>query len=178
MSTAKAFSASLRRSPRVVIVTAVAFVVSAIVAIFFGTSWALAANDPSIALAVARDTALQQGSQEIVNFNTLDYRKVQQGLTLWANSSTGTLHTEVEQGRATNAARITQAKTTTTAQVLTAGINQLNTNAGNATMIAVVNVTVTPAGQQPVQKRFRYQAALTRVGTQWKLSSLGQVAVG
>jgi Mce-associated membrane protein len=154
------------------------FVASAATAAFFGTSWLLAANDESISFAEHRDEAWQAGTQEIVNFNTLDYHDVQRGLNLWLDSSTGALHNEVEQGRDANATRIAQAKTTTTAQVLDAAISELDDRAGKATMIAVVNVNLLPDGQPPTQKRFRYQAELTRVGPQWKLSALGQVPVG
>lgn len=153
-------------------------VIAAALAVFFGTSWALAARDPSIAVAAGRDQALQSGRQEIINLNTLDYRSVDQGLNLWEASSTGAFLQELQQYRAPTESSVTKAKTATTARVTDAAISQLDTQAGKATMLAVVNVTVTPDGQQPVQKVERYQAELTRAGPQWKISALNQVQSG
>lgn len=168
----------LRRRLGLVPVAAALFVVSAALAVSSGVSWAIAAHDPSVALAVSRDQALQAGRQEIINLNTLDYRTVQQGLSLWEASSTGGFRQELQQDRAATASRIAQAKTTTTARATAAAISQLDTQAGKATMLAVVAVTVMPDGQQPVQKAERYQAELTREGAQWKISALNEVQSG
>lgn len=156
----------------------ISVVVAAAAALFFGVSWALAAGGGAAGYATARDEALQAGTQAVINFNTLDYHDVQRGLDRWAQSSTGPLHEEVVKGRQANAERITQAKTVTNAEVLSAGLTELNERAGKARMIAVVKVTVTPDGQPPTEKRSRYQAELTREGQEWKLSVLGPVPVG
>jgi Mce-associated membrane protein len=171
-------TASWSRLTVVMFVAAGLFVASAAVAVFSGVSWALAAHDPSVARAAVRDQALQAGRQEIINLNTLDFTKVDQGLNLWEASSTGAFRNELQQDRNATASRITQAKTTTTAQVTDAGITQLDDQANTATVIAVVNLTVTQQGQQPVQKTVRYQAQLAREGPQWKISSLGDVPAG
>lgn len=178
MPTASSSDTGARRSRSAVLAAAVLVAVSAVAATFFGVSWAVAANDDSLAFAVERDEALADGRQAIVNFNTLDYRDVQTGLDQWAASSTGPLHDEVVKGRQANADRISQAKSTTKAQVLDASLSELNSQSGKARMIAVVKVTVTQEGQPPVDKRSRYQAELTRDGEAWKLSGLGPVSVG
>ncbi len=46
-----------------------------------------AAHDDSVALGTARDAVLQDAQQATVNLNTLDYRRVQDGLTLWDQSA-------------------------------------------------------------------------------------------
>jgi len=166
------------RTRLAVLASAISFGVAALAALLFGVSWAFAAGSGEADYAKARDEALEAGTQAVINFNTLDYRDVQHGLDLWANSSTGPLHEEVVKGREANAARITQAKSVTKAEVLSAGLTELNDRAGKARMIAVVKVTVTPEGQPPAEKRSRYQAELTREGEQWKLSVLGPVSVG
>jgi Mce-associated membrane protein len=180
MSTANANDTGPRSAVRaVVLAAAVLLVASAATAVFYGVSWAVAGNDESLSFATHRDDALRAGEQEIINFNTLDYRDVQGGMNRWLASSTGALHDEVVQGRDANAARIAQAKSTTTARVLDAAITELDDRAGKASMIAVVQVTVTPQGQPPTQKYSRYQANLTRdAQQQWKLSALGPVSVG
>lgn len=169
------------RLSRLTFVAAGLFVASAALAVFSGVSWALAARDPALARAIDRDQALQAGRQEIINLNTLDYRNVQQGLNLWEASSTGAFRAGLQQDRNATTTSIMQAKTTTTAQVTDAAISQLDDQGGNAptaTMIAVMNLTVTQEGQQPVQKPARYQAQLTREGAQWKISALGAVPSG
>ena len=166
------------RRPRGLIAAVVLFVVCAAAAGGFGASWALAANDESIAFATERDEALEAGRQAVLNFNTLDHRKVQEGLDRWVASSTGPLREEVERGRAENAKRIQEAKSVTTAEVVDAAVTTLDERAGKAQMIAVVKVTVAQEGKPPAEKRSRYQAELTREGETWKLSGLGPVAVG
>ncbi|GAB3294557.1 hypothetical protein [Parasphingorhabdus pacifica] len=178
MRTASSTDTGSRRPRAAVLAAAVLLAVSAVAATFFGVSWAIAATDDSLAYAAEREEVLTAGRQGIVNFNTLDHRNVQKGLDLWAKSSTGPLHDEVVKGREENAKRITEAKSTTKGEVLEAAVSELDMRAGKAKMIAVVKVTVTKEGQQPVDKRSRYQAKLARDGEEWKLSSLGPVSVG
>ncbi|MBB5154727.1 hypothetical protein [Saccharopolyspora phatthalungensis] len=163
-----------RRRP---VVALALFSVSLVACLFFGVSWALAANDSSVGRAEARDAALRDGVSAVINFNTLDYRDVDRGLQRWEDNSTGPLRDEVRQGRKNYATQIAQAKSSTDARILDAGIVELDERAGKAQMIAVVQVTVTIEGQQPANKQDRYQADLTREGETWKLSGLGTVPV-
>jgi Mce-associated membrane protein len=167
-----------QRSRTPVLLAATLLVACAASAVFYGVSWASAANDESIALAVERDQVLQAGQTAVINFNTLDHRNVGRGLDLWEASSTGPLHDEVVRGRQSSEARIKEARSSTHAQVLDSAVTALDQRAGKATMIAVVQVTVMPEGQPPAQKRSRYQAELNREGDEWKLSGLGPVPVG
>ncbi|MFR9730871.1 nuclear transport factor 2 family protein [Saccharopolyspora sp. MS10] len=163
---------------RPLVISAALLAVALLAAVVTGVSWAIAANGGTAAFAAERDDALQAGTQGIINFNTLDHRDVQGGLDRWEASSTGPLHEDVVRGRQQYVDTITQAKTVTSAEVLSAGLTELNERAGKARMIAVVKVVVTPEGQPPTEKRSRYQAELTRENDQWKLSVLGPVAVG
>lgn len=178
MSTASSTGNRTRSSRVVTLAAAILLAVSAVTAGAFGVSWAVAANDSSIDLAITRDRVLQAGRQATINFNTLDYRHVQKGMDRWESSSTGPLHEQVVKGRKANAERIKKAKTTTKAEILDAALTELNTRAGKASMIAVVKVTVTPEGGQPTVKRSRYRAELARVDQEWKLSALSPVGVG
>lgn len=67
--------------------TGVLAAVALLAAGWFGLSWYRAAHDESLALRMTRDTVLQDGQQATVNLNTLDYRRVQDGLTLWEQSA-------------------------------------------------------------------------------------------
>jgi len=143
-----------------------------------GWSWYSAAHSGPPASAQLRDQVLQAGEQAVQNFNTLDYRKVAQGLSLWEQSSTGTLHDEITAGRAQFTRQIQQTKTVTTARILDGALTSLNARAGTASIIVAVQITVTPASGSPATKQSRLAGRLTRTPAGWKLSALGQVPVG
>ncbi len=141
-----------------------------------GWSWYSAAHSGPPASAQLRDQVLQAGEQAVQNFNTLDYRKVAQGLSLWEQSSTGTLHDEIMAGRAQFVRQIQQTKTVTTARILDGALTSLT--ARTASIIVAGQITVTPASGSPVTKQSRLAGRLTRTQAGWKLSALGQVPVG
>ncbi|MGH3590846.1 MAG: hypothetical protein ACRDRF_07430, partial [Pseudonocardiaceae bacterium] len=58
---------------------------------WFGVSWYRAAHGRSLAVGMDRDTLLGDAQRAMVTLNTLDYRRVQDGLTLWEQSTTGSL---------------------------------------------------------------------------------------
>jgi Mce-associated membrane protein len=159
------------------LVTASALLVAAVVfAAWSGWSWLSAPR--ASADAQVRDQALRAGEQAVLNFNTLDYRTVDQGVKLWELSSTGTLHDEVTAGQAAFEQQIKQAKTITTAKILDGALTGFNVRAGTASVIVALQVTVTPASGTAATKQSRLAAKLTRTTAGWKLSSLGQVPVG
>jgi len=143
-----------------------------------GWSWYSAAHAGPPASAQLRDQVLQAGEQAVQNFNTLDYRKVAQGLSLWEQSSTGPLHDQIMAGRAQFIRQIQQTKTVTTARILDGALTSLNARAGTASIIVAVQITVTPASGSPATKQSRLAGRLTRTPAGWKLSALGQVPVG
>jgi Mce-associated membrane protein len=143
-----------------------------------GWSWYSAAHSGPPATAQLRDQVLQAGEQAVQNFNTLDYRKVAQGLALWEQSSTGTLHDEIAAGRAQFTRQIQQTKTVTTARILDGALTSLSTRSGTANIIVAVQITVTPVKGAPATKQSRLAGKLTRTRGVWKLSALGQVPVG
>jgi Mce-associated membrane protein len=164
-----------RRNP--LLTTACALLAAAVVfAAWAGWSW-LTAPRASAAAAV-RDQALRAGEQAVLNFNTLDYRTVDQGLNLWEQSSTGTLHAEIAAGRSAFAKQITQAKSVTSAKILDAALTRLNAGAGTASIIVAMQITVTTGKASAATKQSRQEGVLTRTRSGWKLSSLEQVPVG
>ena len=162
-----------------VFVTALVLVVlAAAFAGWAGLSWYSAAHAGPSASAQLRDRVLQAGEQAVQNFNTLDYRKVTQGLALWEQSSTGTLHDEIVAGHAQFARDIQQTKTVTTARILDGALTSLNARSGTANIIVALQITVTPVKGAPVTKQSRLAGRLTRTTAGWKLSALGAVPVG
>src|SRR5215469_14559740 len=111
--------------------TASVLLLAAIVfAAWAGWSWLSAPR--ASAAAQSRDHALRAGEQDILNFNTLDYRTVAQGLRLWEQSSTGALHAQIMAGQASFEQQIKQAQTVTTARILDGALTEMNTRAGTA----------------------------------------------
>lgn len=132
-----------------------------------------AAADPAEArTAAARDDALADGRTAVEVFNTLDYRDVDAGLDRWEAVATGDLLTELKDRRKASAAIIRQQKTTTTAEVLDAGLAEFDEADGTAKLLAAVSVDVVRDGEEPVNKRTRLTATLERDGDDWKVSEL------
>lgn len=153
-------------------------VIAAVAAGYFGWSWYAAAHDGSLSFSAERDAVLRTGEQGVQNLNTLDYRNADQGFSLWEDSSTGDLHNQLVQGRDQFITQVRQARTITSAKILDGAVVELDTRAGKASLIAAVQVTVTPSGGTPATKQSRMQAQLTRTPSGWKLSGLGEAPVG
>ncbi|WNV90911.1 hypothetical protein [Umezawaea sp. Da 62-37] len=159
-------------------VAVVLVVLAAGYAVWAGVSWLNGSNNDATAYSQEREEVLRVGQVGIANFTTLDYRKVDEDLDRWLQSSTGDLREEVETGKDTRKKQIQDAKTVTTSRVLDAAVTELDDRAGQAHLIAVVETTVTPDGGQAVKKVNRYQTDLSRTDAGWKLSALGPVAAG
>ena len=153
-------------------------ILAALFAAWSGWSWYRASTAGPPPDAQLRDQALQAGEQAVQNFNTLDYRKVAAGLALWEQSSTGPLRAEISKGRAQFEQQIQQTKTITTARILDGALTALNPQAGTASIIVAVQITVTPASGSPVTKQIRLVGTLAKTASGWKLSQLGQLPVG
>jgi Mce-associated membrane protein len=168
-------SSTASRAPLIVAVTALVagaavLIVGLVVRLSGGSS---AAADQ----AKVRDTVLLSARQDIVVLNTLDYRNVDAGLERWAAASTGTLHQQITSATAAEKKQILTGKTMTTAKVLDAAVVSLDVKDGSATLIASIELTKQPAGKAAQVERERLRAGVTRVGSTWKISSLGPVGV-
>ncbi|MFI5761112.1 hypothetical protein ACIA8F_09215 [Streptomyces sp. NPDC051563] len=140
--------------------------------------WYGASHDESAAYAVQRDRALAAAEQAVQNLNTLDHTKVDQGLDLWESSTTGDLHDQLVAGRVEFAQQVKTAKTVTTARVLSGAVTELDDRAGRAKVLVALRVTVKGADDKSSEKDSRMLGELSRTGTHWKLSALGQAPVG
>jgi Mce-associated membrane protein len=159
-------------------VIAVVVVLATAAAGWFGMSWYRAAHDESLAAGVARDTVLQDAQQATINLNTLDYRRVQDGLALWEQSATGSLLDEVLANRATYARVITDSKTTTTARTLDGAVAELDERAGTARVLVGVDVTAQREQGEPSCVRRRIQLEMRRTAgpvSVWKVDKLAPV---
>jgi Mce-associated membrane protein len=139
---------------------------------WFGWSWLSAANSSSLAEAQVRDTVLQQAEQGVVKISTLDYRDAAQGMRVWLASSTGKLHADLAKNQQQEMKLFEKDKTITTAKALEGAVTQLAVGPGTATVMVVVEVTVTQSGQTGSPEADSEVAKLTRGRSGWKLSSL------
>jgi Mce-associated membrane protein len=156
-------------------VAVVLTVLAAGYAVWAGVSWWSASSNDTVAFSREREEVLRVGQVGIANFTTLDYKKVDEDLNRWLESSTGELRAEIEDGRDKRKKQIEDAKSVTVSRVLDAAVTELDARAGTAHLIAVVETTVTPEGGQAVKKINRYQTDLSRTDAGWKLSALGPV---
>ncbi|MFF8914373.1 hypothetical protein ACF08M_13890 [Streptomyces sp. NPDC015032] len=151
---------------------------AAVAAGWGGVSRYDAAHDEAAVYAQARDDALAAGQQAVQNMNTLDHRKLENGLDSWENSTTGELHKQLVDGRDAFVKQIQQAKTVSTAQVLSGAVTELDNRAGRAGVMVALRVTVTAPKGKPAVKESRMLGQLTRTFEGWKLNALGQAPVG
>ncbi|MFG2626345.1 hypothetical protein [Streptomyces sp. NPDC048473] len=143
-----------------------------------GWSWYGAAHDDSAAYAQTRDDALAAGEQAVQNMNTLDHQKLDQGLDSWEESTTGDLHKQLVDGRSGFEKQIQEAKTVSTAKVLSGAVTELDDRTGKASVMVALRITVTAPKGKPAVKESRMLGQLTRTSEGWKLSALGQAPVG
>ncbi|MGZ3103318.1 hypothetical protein [Streptomyces sp. H62] len=174
-------AAASQDRPRGRSVTVLALVLTLVAggfAAWTGWDWYETAHDDATAYAVQRDEALAAGEQAVQNLNTLDHRKLDQGLDLWESSTTGDLHEQLVSGREEFTTQVKGAKTVTTARVLSGALTELDDRAGRARVLVALRVTVKAPGDASTDKDSRMLGELTRTGGDWKLSALGQAPVG
>ena len=151
-------------------------VLAAAAAAWGGWSWYAAAHDSAAALNQSRDQVLAAGEQAVQNLNTLDYQHLSTGLSTWDQSTTGALHTQLDQGRADFTKQVQQARTVTTAKVLAGAVTELDEHTGSASVMVALQITVTTPGSSPTSKQSRLLGQLTRTAQGWKLSDLAQAS--
>ncbi|MFC4942698.1 hypothetical protein [Pseudonocardia sp. GCM10023141] len=156
-------------------VLSVLVALAAVVALVFGVLWVMALNSTDLEMAATRDTVLLDAQQAAINLNSLDATKVDAGLDLWEQTSTGPLLDEFKKNRADYAKVVSDSKRVTKATVTDAAVSQLDVRTGVARVLVGLDVQVTPEGQQPVVTRQRLQLEMTRTDAGWKASRLSPV---
>jgi Mce-associated membrane protein len=155
-----------------------AVAVAVVFAGWSGFSWWHAAHADASSLARMRDDALRAGTQEIAALNTMNPAQLDQGLRLWLDASTGTLHQQLQSTQAQSRQQIRLAASSAAGRVTDAAVTRLDQQAGTADLIAAVDIRVTPRDGSATTQRNRYRAGLTLTSEGWKLSSLTAIPVG
>jgi Mce-associated membrane protein len=167
-----------RRSqlPVIALVVSVALVVAAAtVAAIFGVSWFQANNDEGLEYSAKRDEVDRVARAAIITMNTLDYRKLDDGLANWADTTTGPLHDEIANLTPDKKKQLTDAKPVTSAKVTSSAVKELDDRGGKAVVLAAIEKTVSTADGKPQPSYQRIQATLQRTDAGWKLENLGPV---
>jgi Mce-associated membrane protein len=156
-------------------VSAALVVAAAVVAGWYGVSWFQADNNDNLAFSGARDEVDRVARSAIKTMNTLDYRKLDQGLESWADITTGPLHDEIANLTPDKKKQLKDAKPVTSAEITSSAVKDLDERGGKATVIAAIEKTVQTGNGKPQPSYQRIQATLTRTKDGWKLENLGPV---
>lgn len=144
---------------------------------FSGWSWWTASHDEARSLQQLRDNVRQAGQREIAALNTMDPAHLDEGLQRWLQASTGTLHDQLRSSEAQSRQQVEQAKSSAVGTVTDAAVTRLDQRAGTASMIAAVDIQVTPQSGSATTERNRYRAELALTVDGWKLRSLTAIPV-
>ena len=162
--------------PVVVLSVSIALVVAAaVVAGWFGVAWFNASNNEDLGFSGKRDEVDRVARAAIVTMNTLDYRKLDEGLANWADATTGPLHDEITGLTADKKKQLKDAKPITSAKITSSAVKELEDRGGKATVIAAIEKTVQTGNGKAQPSYQRIQATLTRTADGWKLENLGPV---
>jgi Mce-associated membrane protein len=159
----------------VILAVATVAVVAFAAAGWSGLSWYRAAHNRSLAVSMDRDAVLRDAERAILTLNTLDYRQVQDGLTLWEQAATGSLLNQLRSNRDTYARAITDSATVSSAKVVDAAVASLDSRAGTAQVLAGVDVTSQMDKGDPGCVHRRVRMDMNRVGDGWKVGNLTPV---
>ncbi|MBV8542151.1 MAG: hypothetical protein JO364_04770 [Pseudonocardiales bacterium] len=171
--TARAFLGGPLRTATLVV--AVVAVVAFTAAGWFGVSWYWAAHDKSLVLGMDRDAVLRDAQRATLTLDTLDYRRVQDGLTLWEQAAAGPLLTQLRANRNTYARAITDSATISIAQVLDAAVASLDERSGIAQVLVGVDVTSQSEQGDPSCTHRRVRLEMIRGVDAWKAGALAPV---
>lgn len=152
----------------VAVVAALAFAATG----WFAVSWYRAEHGKSLSLGMDRDNVVRDAQRSTLTLNTLDYRRVQDGLNLWEQSAAGSLLSQLRANRDTYVRAITDSAAVTTARVLDAAVASLNPGAGTAQALVGVDVTSQAEQGDPSCAHRRVRLDMVRVGNAWKVGTL------
>lgn len=158
-----------------ILAVAVLAVVAVAGAGWFGLSWYRAAHDESLAVGMERDAVLRDAQRAVLTLNTLNYRQVQDGLTLWEQAATGPLLGQLRTNRESYVRAITESATVSSAKLLDAAVASLDARAGTALVFAGVDVTSQLEQSNPGCVHRRVRLEMMRVGADWKVAMLDPV---
>jgi Mce-associated membrane protein len=172
--TGDSVTASARSRRRAWLAASLLLAAAAAFAGWAGWSYQAAASSTAVTSGQLRDQALQAGTREIAELNSVSDTSVASWQARWLADTTGAEHTQIEQTDPAAAAQIKKIRTSSSASVTGAALIfiQLNGGGGAARLIATVRVVQTADAGETNTITNRYLAALTLTPSGWKISSL------
>lgn len=177
------FRDPLARSTTFLAIAVVLVVAALVVAVIFGISWLRAPGGDDVDFSQQRDEVTRVAENTIITLNTVDYKQIDKSFGDIVNTMTAEAQQDFLSHKDTWKSLLVQGKVVSTAKVATENgrkaiaVEDLNIHDGSASVMVVVNLTVTPEGQKPTNPRERYILHMTRTPDGWKTNSFDPVTV-
>jgi Mce-associated membrane protein len=137
-----------------------------------GWNWWQSAHSDDVVYGQTRNLVLTTASDQIKTLNTVDYRKAEDDLTQWQRVTTGDLLTQLTNQHDSDVNATKSQKTVSTARIVDAAVDAVDTRAGTATVLVAIEVTISQAGSQPSVRKSRVDAVLSRTEDGWKTGTV------
>lgn len=151
------------------VVVAVMVVLLAI-AVVLGV-WVTNAQRATAAEAARRQAVLSAGRQESINFTTIGYKTVGGDVDRVIGGATGDFRASYRQNRKTIKKTVTNNKSTSKGEVLTAALVSMDSDSAVALVVADASVT-NVSYEKPTLRHYRMRLDLVRKGGRWLVSDL------
>jgi Mce-associated membrane protein len=177
------FGDPMARSNTFMTIAVVLVVAALVAAVLFAVQWMRAPGGDDVDFSQSRDEVARVAENTIITLNTIDYKQIDKSFNDIVNTMTAEAQKDFTAHKDDWKSLLVQNKITSTAQVAVdngrkaLAVEDLNTHDGTASVMVVVNLTVTPEGQKPTNPRERYILHMNRTPDGWKTSSFDPVTV-
>lgn len=161
---------------RVHLATALVVALVASVAACGLLAWQRASGEPSAAgqRVAARDDARTATLRAVETLMSADHRDAAGTYDAWSGVTTGRLHAQLADRRATIIKRLRTTKEVTTVHTVDAALASWDDAAGTARLLTVLELR-TASGKDTATRTVRYLAMTQRVDGEWLLSAVQQI---
>jgi Mce-associated membrane protein len=177
------FGDPLARSTTFLAIAVVLVVAALAAAVIFAVQWFGAPGGEDVDFSQQRDEVARVAENTIITLNTIDYRQIDKSFNDIVNTMTAEAQKDFTSHKDDWKSLLVKNKIVSTAKVAVdngrkaIAVEDLNTHDGTASVMVVVNLTVTPDGQKPTNPRERYILHMNRTPDGWKTSSFDPVTV-
>lgn len=153
-----------------------ATVVAVLLAVWFGVSWAMAAQDDRLTAGQERDAVLVAADDGLAALHTLNFRHAERDVDRWLEVTTGRLRDDLAGDRDSEVKRARSTKTVAAAAIVRSALTELDAAGGAARVIAMLDLKLATRGKPHPQQR-RVNAELRRNGDgTWLIASVEAAA--
>ncbi|OLR93444.1 hypothetical protein [Actinokineospora bangkokensis] len=136
-------------------------------------------QDPvEVRLTDARDGALAAARRGVAALNTERWTSIDADLDAQEQVSTGAQLEAVRARRAADRQAVVGARTRSTAVVHDAAVEEVDPDAGTATVLAAVGVLVEAPGSAPTARHASYAVSMTRTPGGWLVAAVEGIGAG